>query len=358
MAIGSSLGITLPTQGGNTGTWGTDLNTELQKVIDAVEAQVPASAIDFSADFDLNGYSITSVEGVSFDQQASYAALNSIYFDTAGELYVRDGSNNAIQMTASGALNTASNGGVGDSGGDYGTTGIVFDWDGTIYNAKNGSGSDAYANIRMDELQLRDGSGNDLTVAVPAMSSNYTLTLPAAVPGTSGTFLQSDTSGTISYSNSTAQSITLTGSAEYKHAGETLIVSNSAGFGSNTTGGFEGWAVASSTYSGYWESSAAGDYFIYPINLNSGDRIDSILITYYGNTSLSRDFMLESFFYSTSTLTTHDTANETASGEQTIVLTPSPTFLINSSTSHYWLKFDCANSGDRAYHIQVTYSRP
>tara|TARA_R110002020_G_scaffold207256_3_gene412678 strand:+ start:16481 stop:17587 length:1107 start_codon:yes stop_codon:yes gene_type:complete len=207
MPIGSSLGITLPTQGSNSGTWGTDLNTELNKVITAIEAQVPASAIDFSANFDLNGYGLVDVDHVAFEQQSSVTTLNSAWFDTAGNFYVTDGGTNQVQITASGALNNASAGGLGDSGGTYGTSGITFDWDGTLYNAKDGSGANDYANVRMDALQLRDGSGNDLTVAAPSMSTNYTLTLPAAVPGSTA-LVQVSAAGVASYSNTVTSLIT------------------------------------------------------------------------------------------------------------------------------------------------------
>lgn len=358
MAIGSSLGITLPTQGGNTGTWGTDLNTELQKVIDAVEAQVPASAIDFSADFDLNGFGITSVEGVAFDQQSSYSGLNSIYFDTAGELYVRDGSNQTIQMTSGGSVNTASNGGVGDTGGDYGTNGIVFDWDGTIYNAKNGSSPYAYANVRMDELQLRDGSGNDLTIAVPAMSTNYTLTLPSAVPAANATILQATTAGTVSFSNSFAQNITLTGSAEVKHGSRTRVISALTGIGYDSTFASVVNHDPSGVNNTFWEADAAGDVFFLPINLDVGERITSIRCLLYGGNTSAKSVYLHAVNGTAGTGVESETAATAASsGNVEVTMTVSPQLTMAADTSYHF-KFEAEAANDRVYAIEVTYDRP
>ena len=354
MAIGSSLGITLPSQGGNTGKWGNDLNTELQKVIDAVEAQVPASAIDFSADFDLNGYAITSVEGVSFAQQSSYTTLNSLYFNTAGELYVRDGANNNFALTSGGALSGA---GGSITGAGYGSSGIEINWDASRYNAKSGSGADDYADIRFNSAILRDDSGNDITLDAPSISSSYTLTLPTAVPASTGLFVQGTTGGALSFSNSTAQDITLTGSAELKHAGETKIISCASGFGSNTTGGYEGWDVTASTFSGWWEASAAGDYFIFPINLNVGDSISSITTYFEGVDGTTKTFSLCSMYYAGPTETVEETTTSTVAVASGRLLTVSPEVVI-SSVNHYYLKFDPGAAGDRVFHIQVVYNRP
>jgi hypothetical protein len=352
MAIGSSLGITLPTQGSNSGTWGTDLNTELQKIIDAVEAQVPASAIDFSADFDLNNYALTSVKGVAFDQQSSYTALNSLYFDTAGELYCRDGSNNAIQLTSSGALNTASNGGIGDSGGDYGTNGIVFDWDGTIYNAKNGSGANDYANVRMDELQLRDGTGNDLTIAVPAMSTNYTLTFPAAVPAGATTILQANTSGTVSYSNSFSTDITFTGAARLKHGTRTLDIHASAGYGNSA-----GTDPSLNTTYHYINMNSVGAQWDIPVNLPAGSRITQVEVFIDGGDTSTKTAYLD---YKTNTSLTAPTniASATDATDADATITMAAVNHTVASGEMIFVRFVAVHILDEILGCRITYDVP
>jgi hypothetical protein len=355
MPIGSSLGITLPTQGGNSGTWGTDLNTELQKVIDAVEAQVPASAIDFSADFDMNDYGLTSVRTVACTQQSSVTELNAMYFDTNGDFYIRDGLNNAVQITNAGVLNNASAGGLGDSGGDYGTSGITFDWDGTNYNAKSASG-DNYAPIRMSSALLRDNSTNTLTLATPSLSSDYTITFPSAVPGSSGTFLQSDTSGTITFSNSTGVDITLTGSAEVKHGSRTLTVPAAAGIGYNSAGSAVVNHSVSSVYSGFWESDTAADLFLLPIPLKVGDRLTSVVVWFTGSSTDTKTARLKSND-GTGTVSDEETNTSTTSGDGSITLTVSPQLTIAAGES-YTVVFEAGATGDQVHSIDVTYDRP
>jgi len=354
MAIGSSLGITLPTQGGNTGTWGTDLNTELQKVIDAVEAQVPASAIDFSADFDLNGYAITSIEYTSYDQQSSVTALNSLYFDTAGELYCIDGSSNSIQLTASGALNNASAGGLGDSGGTYGTSGITLDWDGSIYNAKDGSGANDYANVRMDELQLRDGSGNDLTIAAPAMFTNYTVTLPNAVAGGATTALQSDASGNCSWSNSFSTDITLSGSAELKHGDRILNIHASAGHFTQDPNGV-GRPLMSNTLFDVGMTTANEDW-VMAVPLTDGDRIKQVDVLFYKGDTATTTVRLNYVTAAFQTPTGIGTGTSTTAGAVTIQITGLTHTIASGEIVLF--RVDAEHGSDRIAGIRVTYDRP
>ena len=312
MPIGSSLGITLPTVGGSTNTWGSDLNTELNKIITAVEAQVPAGAIDFSADFDFNNYALTNAKHLDFDQQTSVTALNSVYFKTDNNLYVRDGGNNEVQITVSGALNNASAGGLGDSGGTYGTSGITFDWDGTRYNAKDGSGANDYADVRMDDLILQDGSGNQITIACPSIGTNYTVTLPNAVAASAGLFLQSDASGNCSWSNSTAQDITLTGSAKLVHGQRERIISAVAG---------EAGGVGSmSPVNSFWQASAGSQRLTIPIPCEVNERIVSITFYYAGADTSTKTFEAKHIYYSSEAVTTLNSNTSTAAINTTLTL--------------------------------------
>jgi len=189
----------LPTQGGNSGTWGTDLNTELQKIIDAVEASVPSNAIDFSADLDVNSQSLFSIDHLRFDEISAPSQVRAVYFDTNGELAIEDGAGNTVTLTSSGALNGASGGGIAGSG--YGTSGVEVAWvsGSSEYTFKTGAGANDYAAIVIDGLFLRDGSGNEIKIDAPSIASDYTLTLGAALPGSNNSVMLVDTSGNITY---------------------------------------------------------------------------------------------------------------------------------------------------------------
>ncbi len=354
MSIGSSLGITLPTQGGNSGTWGTDLNAELQKIIDAVEGQVPASAIDFSADFDLNNNALTSVKAVSFELQSSVATLNSLYWNTSGELIARDGANNAIQITSLGGLNNAGAGGLGDSGGTYGTSGITFDWDGTRYNAKDGSGSDDYANVRMDQLQLRDGSGNDLTIAVPTMASNYTVNLPAAVASGASTILQSDASGNCSWSNTFSTDITFSGSAGVKHGSRTLQIHASAGR-QESAGSAEVARFATTDHECDLNSTILG--WLIPIPLDDGCRITDVTAYVNGGDTGTKQLLLRYKAGADGVINSIGTGGSSStSGEHTIsMVSVSHTI---ATPEMVYAEFIPTHVDDKIAGIRVTYDRP
>lgn len=278
MAIGSSLGITLPTQGSTT-TWGTALNTELQKIIDAVEASVPASAITFSADFDLNNYALTSIAHTSYDEQSSAPTeLRSLYFNSSGELICIDGSNNSVAITSGGGLSGA---GGSITGAGYDGSEVRLNWDNTYFNFYSGSGSDDFADVRMNTLLLRDGSGNAVTLDCPSLSSDYTVTFANAVPGSTAA-VQISAAGQLSYSNTFSelitasagvtcaanQDITLSGTGKYNHGEYELVLNTCAGTANSPSSSYNG------TY-GYWEIYQGTSLFM-PVPLPVGKRIKSI----------------------------------------------------------------------------------
>lgn len=217
MPIGSSLGVTLPTQGGNTGTWGTDLNDELQKLIDAIEANVPVSALDWTTNVSVNSNALTDIDHVAFDElSAPPSNVRAFYFDSAGEAYIKDGAGNAIQVTSAGTLNAATAGGV--VGMDYGSGSIEVRWDtGTSYYWMKAGAGDAYAGVAMSDLTLVDtGTGYDITISPPTLGADYALTLPTALPG-SAAAVQVSAAGVVSFSSSFSTDLTLSGSAVLKH---------------------------------------------------------------------------------------------------------------------------------------------
>ena len=371
MAIGSSLGITLPSQGGNTGTWGTDLNTELDKIITAVEANVPVTAIDFSADFDIGDTVIESAKAVEFDVQSSDPSnTNAIFVDSAGEFNFTDNAGNTVQMTASGALNLAATGGLGDSGGDYGTGGITFDWDGTgHYNARYGSGTNQFSPVRMSLLKLRDGSSNELTVDVPSMSTNYTLSLPAAVPSTAGTLMQSDTSGNITFSNTgldditlaANQHVTVSGTGKFKHGSKDRTIPMARGLSLDN--------AYYNTAAGTWDSKNSGgtEFLHFDLGLAEGERL--VALTVHGISGDAAGEVMEGILYSksgTSALAQVSTTKTsgTATGADSISWSSSATgieYTVPANTSLI-LQLDLpqtSGAGEVTYDsIEMTYDQP
>lgn len=353
MAIGSSLGVTLPTQGANAGTWGTDLNTEIAKIVTAVEAQVPITAIDFSTDVDLNDNGFTETKMIAFTKQSSVTNLNAAYFDTAGDFYVRDGENNAIQITNAGTLNNASAGGLGDSGGDYGTGGITFDWDGTQYNAQGTSS--VYVPVRMSKVLLHDNSGNQITFETPSISSNFTMTLPTAQAGGATTILQSNASGAMSYSNSFSTDITLTSSAEIKHGERTLVIAADAGQQQELQA--SQWNYSSGT--GIYDAILATDILVFPIPLLVGDRVKSIKLGGdWGGTGATKTIRLRSLtLLDKSTYLTNQSTTFT-DDDDTVTTWDVTDYTLTTSDAGLFFVVEMAHVSDFVVGLQVTYDRP
>src|ERR1043165_6346130 len=98
--------------------WSGPLAALLQALIDNDEAGVPGSALDIQADLSANGNRFVDLLGVRFTvASADPGVANSLFLSgSTPEWYLRDGSNNRIQVTAGGFLNVQ---GSGSIGGDY-----------------------------------------------------------------------------------------------------------------------------------------------------------------------------------------------------------------------------------------------
>lgn len=201
-AIGSSLGLTLPTVGDT--SWGGPLNTILSSLITAVEGTVSSGAVLVNSNFDLSSYSLTSVNRVKFiSQSATLSDTQTAYF-YGGDLYITNSAGTAVQITSGGSV-VAASGNIGDSGGTYGALGIELDWNGTTYDFKDGASS--YAPIRVDDVRMVDGSYYAGIEATAGMTASYTLSLPVELPAATR-ILQVGATGAISASNTVANAAT------------------------------------------------------------------------------------------------------------------------------------------------------
>jgi hypothetical protein len=116
------MNLTLPTVDSTIGpTWANQLNTAIT-AIDAHDhssgkgVPIPVAGININADLDMNNYSLSSLGSATFiSLDAVLSTVNSLYVKS-GDLYFTDSAGNAVRLTASGAINTGSVGGIG---GDY-----------------------------------------------------------------------------------------------------------------------------------------------------------------------------------------------------------------------------------------------
>lgn len=202
-------------------TLGPEWATELNSAFETVDAhdhspgkglQVPSSGLALDADLPFNSYNATILRSVRFDEQNSPLAevtdLACLYASGV-DLWFNDGNGNQIQLTAGGALNAASIGGIG---GDYATsTASVFYTDSTkTFTFWQNTNQSALMDCGTILLRKTTASSAAITIrADTSLSSGWTLTIPTAPPA-STMFVGIDSSGNLAFTNSLV-ALTLSG---------------------------------------------------------------------------------------------------------------------------------------------------
>lgn len=239
------MDLDLPTVSATVGPdWASDLNTALT-VVDAHDhtsgsgVQVPSAGIDINADLTFNDdYNAIDLRSTRFDAQGS--ALGEVtdigcLYVAGVDLYYNDGNGNQIQLTAGGALNAASIGGIG---GDYTTSDASVFYTSASQKFTFWQDTNTAANMDMGPILLRKTSASSAAITIqPAagLASGWTLTLPTAAPA-STSFVAIDSSGNLSFTNSLASltlSGTLTANAAAITAGVTAASVTAEGSGSD-----------------------------------------------------------------------------------------------------------------------------
>lgn len=216
-AVLPNMSITLPTLGGDSGTWDSELNDALG-VIDVHDhtsgkgVQIPVAAIDINADLPMDGFGFTGVKSVAFAQIAALTAgAVTLYVDTSNhELYWRTAGGVNVKLTAGSSINTTLVGGIV---GDYSSVGALLAYDDANhrYTFEEPSGKWAYiasADVRLYQFDTNESVYVALK-APDALSAPYTITFPTAVPG-SQVLLQMDASGNLIASNTIPGAVTTT----------------------------------------------------------------------------------------------------------------------------------------------------
>lgn len=392
---GNPLSITLPTVGATVGPeFALLINAAIQALIDDIEAKIVPSEISINADLSFRtagqSYGATNLQRVHFYEESSALAtslINSLH-SVAGELTFIDGAGNVVPMTSSGAVAGAA-GNITTTGSPaYATSGVEILWSGSDleYRLKSGSGATAFANLVLAELELRNGANT--TTLASAVTSDYTITFPAAGPSAnnlavfdgSGNISFTDTipgdktisgdldvGGEVTASGGLADGTTVNGTlnatevsvTDFAHGDRKLSVNAIAGVGyaSDTSRVSHKVTGAPAVYVGYWEATSGSQEFYLPIPLHVGDRIKSVRFLYEGADTSTKNFSIRSAHYSVPTITTEATDNATTSTSSTKTVTPGSPISIAENTS-YWAVFDAGASGDRCYGIQITYDRP
>lgn len=162
--------------------------------------QINPDGLNINADLPLNGNNLTLVKTVNFNSQLAPLAgappnLGAIYV-AGNELFYNDEAGNVVPITHNGSVNA----GAGSiTGLPNGTASVSYSGIAQTYTFQ--SATNTPANLDAGSITIRPiaVSPDGITIsAPPSLSSNYSLTLPAALPGVTSA-VNVDPSGNISF---------------------------------------------------------------------------------------------------------------------------------------------------------------
>jgi hypothetical protein len=210
--IGDPVTQTIPAVGTTGTSYATDINALLTEFKSRLENKVPLSSLLIGT-LDLTNNPLQNAQYLSlYPQPAAPTTPTGSLQMYAGNLYWVS-SSGAVQITNGALLNSSSIGGItGDYGGTNPAQFRFVDADQTYY-AYDDFSTNTWAHFRARDIEIAGGATSANRVRIVwGGSVNYTLTLPAALPGTQK-LLQLTSTGTLTASGvlATDESITLSG---------------------------------------------------------------------------------------------------------------------------------------------------
>jgi hypothetical protein len=184
------MSLNLPTVTVTPGpTWANNVNTAFS-VVDGHNhtsgsgVQIPSAGLNINADLSFAGNNATNLRSTRFSNTGGIiSGANDLacLYSSGGDLYWNSGAGISIQLTIGGALNASSIGGIG---GDYATSGATVSYSSLnqTFTFWQSSGVSALMDVGSIKLHPIGVSYYTLIQANSLMSSNYSLTLPAALP--------------------------------------------------------------------------------------------------------------------------------------------------------------------------------
>lgn len=175
--------------------------------------QVPSAGIGINSELSFAGFDATDLRSTRYSAQGSPLALVTdvgCLYVAGVDLYYNDGNGNQIQLTAGGALNAASIGGIG---GDYSTStaSVFYTNSSKTFGFWQDTNKSALIDVGTILLRRVDNTSSAAITIAPSTSlaSGYSIILPIALPA-SASFLSIDNTGAVAFTNSLA-SLTLSG---------------------------------------------------------------------------------------------------------------------------------------------------
>ena len=285
--------ISKPAVGVDTGpTWAENLNTSL----DAIDGhdhstnkgvRITPAAVNINADLEFNQNSASELKNVIFDSSVTAATTSYSLYQASGNLYWRNGSGTAVQVTIGAAVNSGAGSISGMSGTDAGAS---YTDSSKTFNFFTDSGNSDYGKMAHADLVLFKFSDDNtadtdyVTIAANAGVSGSSGTI--YVPSENGTFLTiviGNGSASAKVTSSGTQDLVLDTNAGTNSGSITITdaADGNIAFAPNGTGEI---VIGSGSASGKITSSGAHDLVL---DTNAGTNSSSITITDAANGNIA-----------------------------------------------------------------------
>ncbi len=361
------MGLVLPTENSDAGTWDATINTALTRVAShdhssGLGVKVKTNGLDINADLTFSSGGVYSaakdVKAVDFQPTASsamtsYAGALFVNSTDSNNLYFRTQSGSNVRITNGTALDITVVGGIV---GDYTSVGaeVAFSDAGKEYTFKQDGSPKPWAALRSGPLRIAELDTTDSVyvevIAPAALASSYTITLPTAVPATTNPVRMS-TSGVLSVLT-TNEDITLSGTGEIKHGDRTLTMLPA--FAGNKTSTNIGYAAGAAP--NYVTPTAGSETWVVPVPLRAGKRIKSIT-WHYQRLGGTLTFALRKTIIATNVDSSVASSTDNSTSGYTSITTSAINHTILSTEQSY-LHWTTGANGDRWHYAVITYDHP
>lgn len=186
------MGLNLPTVSTTIGPdWATDLNAALTLVdshdhTSSKGQQIPTAGLNINATLDFNDNSLDNINDLIITSKGTDASNNNSIYVKSGELYFKDNSGNAVQITSGGTLDIAGTGGIG---GDYTTTAANAYYNDSTKTYFFLDSTSSPADMDVDDIILNGGAKWDTGSFIGTLSWTPTATRTLTLPDTTDTLV-------------------------------------------------------------------------------------------------------------------------------------------------------------------------
>lgn len=320
-SIGDTFTPTVPAVGASGTGYATSVNAVLTELITRVSSPVPLSALSGST-LDLN-----NVPAIDFQYLGLYEQLAVPGASPVGRLERFEnnlywvGLSGAVKITNGANLNAS---GIGGIGGDYGGVNpalVSFVDAANRYDFYDDAAGLVWAHLRARSIYLSGtATGVNFAQITFGGGSNYTLTLPTALPGAGTAVLTVSNTGQIATST-VSNDIVLSGTTKVQHGDRTKNL-NVINFGDYATSKFIRFEGLPNDIGIQYQTAGAGNNireFNVPMVL--GERVKSVVFRLNKTGTTVTTISVWKYSVATGIGTSLGSATSTSSGRQAITVT-------------------------------------